>query len=212
MVVLFPAAEAKIGNVMSVRFAMIAQVRAYWEALRKDGELPLRAQIDPRGIEGALAHSFLVERIAPGMARFRLAGMHLNDLMGMDVRGMPLGSIFEPPSRDAIVPKIEQVFSTPSILDLSLEGNRGIGQPALSGRMILLPVRSDQGTDLALGCIATEGLIGRSPRRFVCGRALHERILGHGAPHPAGFAEDAAPFTPARPVGKPHLRIVRPDE
>ncbi len=74
------------------RFAMLAEVRAYWEGLRVAGDLPRRDQIDPRGIAGALENTFLLERVAPGIARFRLAGMQLHDLMGMDVRGMPLSA------------------------------------------------------------------------------------------------------------------------
>lgn len=211
MVLNFPADRAKGGNVMaSVRFAMIAQVRAYWEALREDGALPQRARIDPRGIEGALANSFLLERIAPGVARFRLAGMHLADIMGMDVRGMPFSSLFEPAGRDNLSARVDQVFTTPCILDLCLEAERGMGRPALSGRMILLPVRGESGADLALGCLATEGMIGRNPRRFTCGRTLQERILAVRTDTPSGFAEEAAPFAPAK--AHPYLRLVKSDD
>ena len=68
----------------------IAEVEAYWEALRGSRLMPTRAEIDPRGIEQALEYAFIVERIAPGIARLRIAGSHLNELMGMEVRGMPL--------------------------------------------------------------------------------------------------------------------------
>lgn len=208
MLIVFPARRAVTESGMAaVRFAMIAQVRAYWEALREGGALPQRARIDPRGIEGALANSFLIERIAPGIARFRLAGMHLTDIMGMDVRGMPFSSLFEPADRDAVAPRVERVFATPCILDLCVDAGRGVGRPAFSGRMILLPVKGEGGADLALGCLATEGIIGRSPRRLSCGRALEERILT-GTPTP-GFAEEPAPFVPR---GRPHLRLVRDDE
>ena len=47
----------------------LAQLRAYWEGLRAEGDLPTRAQIDPRGIERALEYAFIAERIAPGVAR-----------------------------------------------------------------------------------------------------------------------------------------------
>ena len=57
--------------------------------------MPRRAEIDPRGIENALEYAFILERIAPGMARIRLAGIHLSDLMGMEVRGMPLTSFID---------------------------------------------------------------------------------------------------------------------
>ena len=36
------------------RFTALQQVRAYWEGLRRGGQLPLRAAVDPRGIAGVL--------------------------------------------------------------------------------------------------------------------------------------------------------------
>ncbi|MEM1421046.1 MAG: PAS domain-containing protein, partial [Pseudomonadota bacterium] len=56
----------------------LSLVEAYWEGLRAGRLVPRRADVDPRGIDQALEYSFILERIAPGMARFRLAGMHLN--------------------------------------------------------------------------------------------------------------------------------------
>ena len=64
------------------RFALLAQVRAYWQGLRQGTALPTRDKIDPRGIAEALESTFLLERIAPGVARFRIAGLHLHDLIG----------------------------------------------------------------------------------------------------------------------------------
>lgn len=216
-------------------FAMIGQVRAYWEALRNGQALPHRAAIDPRGIEGALASAFLIERIAPGIARFRVAGNALNDLMGMDVRGMPISAMFDPSGRSRLASVLDAVFTGPSALDMALEADRGIGRPAMVGRMLILPLRDETGTDLALGCLATEGLIGRSPRRFYIARALQEPITVGPAIAPAlarrpdrtpekpgasGFAEPKSAFTPKAPAPKapvsrherPYLRLVRPDE
>lgn len=203
------------------RFPAIAQVRGYWEGLRSGNALPLRSAIDPRGIEGALDCAFLLERIAPGIARFRLAGMALADLMGMDVRGMPLSAFVDPAGRERLGGVLEQVFSGPSVLDLSLEAERGIGRPALEGRMLILPVRGDAGADLALGCLATDGGTGRSPRRFHISRALLEPLsVSVPTPRPVavplpGLAETPRFFIrpPAtRATGKPYLRLVKSDE
>lgn len=56
--------------------AVLQLVRGYWEALRVAGGLPQRAQIDPRGMVDCLDKVFLIEQIAPGLARFRLAAWH----------------------------------------------------------------------------------------------------------------------------------------
>ena len=191
-------------------FAILQEVRAYWEALRIGGALPRREQIDPRGIAGALENVFLVERIAPGLARFRLAGMHLTDLMGMEVRGMPLSSLFDPDARPRLAEAVEQVFAGPSALDLWLEGERGIGRPALEARMCLLPLTGSLGEpSLALGCLASVGAIGRGPRRFALSGMVREPLVVRAAAAPqVAFAESPAAYLPPPPRGKPMLRLV----
>ena len=215
------------------RFAAIREVRAYWDALRDDQDLPRREQINPRGMAGALHQVFMVERIAPGMARFRLAGMDINDLMGMEVRGMPLSALFEPSARMRLAEEMEKVLTTRTIVELDLEADRGIGRPALRARLLLLPLKGAAGeADLILGCLASDGLIGRAPRRFVIARAL-ESVLDAGsqmqtqggkpelatklcfAPRPAPevlvFAEPvASKYLPAKQAAeRPYLRLVR---
>ena len=208
-------------------YAMLAEVRAYWEALRHGPALPRRDEIDPRGIAGALENTFLLERVAPGIARFRLAGMQLHDLMGMDVRGMPVSAVFEPAGRNRIAAALEAVFAGPERLEVALEGERGIGKPALAARMLLLPLVNARGeVDLALGCLAFDGAMGRAPRRFAIA-GMTAQALGHGVAKPmtgkvaravaqevgTGLAESAMDFTaypplPRPPRGKPQLRLV----
>ncbi len=197
-------------------FAPLQEVRAYWEGLRDGPALPSRADVDPRGLQAALEHVFLIERIAPGIARFRLAGMHLSDLMGMEVRGMPLTTLIEPQGRTGIEALVEQVFSGPSIVEVSLEAERGLGRAALQGRMLLLPLTDDGVCDKALGCLVTLGPIGRSPRRFAVSRQRTEAVAvmpPPPAPRPAtpAFAENPAAFTPA-PKARSHLRLVKSDD
>lgn len=157
---------------------VLQQVRGYWEALRRGPFLPHRADIDPRGLSGTLEHVFLIERIAKGHARFRLSGMHLNDLLGMDVRGMPLSSCFEPLARTRLSNELEQVFDATSIIEVWLEGERSLGRPALTGRMLLLPLESDvDGQKLALGCLISHGVVGRQPRRFAISGLVRELIV-----------------------------------
>lgn len=207
------------------RFAILAEVRAYWEGLRQAGALPRRDEIDPRGIARALENTFLIERVAPGIARFRIAGMQLHDLMGMDVRGMPLSSLIEPAGRNRLSEALEQVFVGPNALEVWLEGERGIGRPALAGRLLILPLTAQRGdVALAMGCLALDGALGRAPRRFAISGLMGERIAlaappglprAQPAPRrptsdalPPGLAEPAAAFTPRPSRGKPHLRLV----
>lgn len=190
--------------------ATLQAVRGYWEALRQNGNLPRRDQIDSRGLAVALDKVFLVERIAAGQARFRLAGMQLNDLMAMDVRGMPLSSLFDPAARVRLAAELEQLFEAPSVLEIWLEAERGVGRPALSARMLLLPLVGSSGEPgLALGCLVGEGSLGRAPRRFAIAGMVRELIAQPGlrvAPE-AVVAAVALP-SPPRSLGKPALRLV----
>ena len=152
-------------RVVAMKHPAVSQVEAYWEGLRGARTAPLRSEVDPRGIDRALEHAFILERIAPGLARFRLAGMHLNELMGMEVRGMPLTSFFTPDARQAVTEALGHVFEQPAKAEFELQGERGSG--GLPGQMILLPLRSDLGdVSRALGCLVTHGQIRRSPQRF----------------------------------------------
>lgn len=208
-----------------MRFSCISDVRAYWEALRDGRVAPYRSELDPRGIERALEYAFVLERIAPRVARFRLAGMHLTDLMGMEVRGMPFTALFAPEARDEIGRILDAVFSGPRTAEITIAAAGGFGRPALDGRLLLLPLRSDLGDmSRVLGCLMAEGPIGRAPRRFDIVESLISPIPAHvpGVPRRprltalpmTGFAEAPATFDGAAPDAirrRGHLRLVVSD-
>jgi len=198
--------------------APLKTIEAYWDGLRDGGNVPKRSAVDPRGIENTLENAFILERIAPGLARFRLAGMHLVELMGMEVRGMPLSSFFVPEARAALSLLLERGFDGPEIVEISLVAETGFGKPDLKATLLLLPLRSDQGdVSRMLGCLVSDGRIGRTPRRFDLAGSQRRavRIAPHTAPrsdrrHPAvtlaslkaKLAEDATPKE------RPYLRLV----
>lgn len=214
-------------------FAPLAQIEAYWEALRGTRLMPTRSEIDPRGIEGALEYAFIIERIAPGIARLRIAGSHLNELMGMEVRGMPLTALIAPASRRQISDTLEEVFETPGTCVVSLLSPDSPGAPRLEARMLMMPLKSDLGdVSRILGALVTVGDVGRSPRRFDVTDVrlrpilssdtsplpvLSEPVQPRNAPAPTapapGFAEPSAPFRTETPIEKaPYLRLVKTDD
>ncbi|MEM1429224.1 MAG: PAS domain-containing protein [Pseudomonadota bacterium] len=167
-----------------LRFPTVALLEAYWHQLRGTRLVPARSEVDPRQIEDSLEYAFILERVAPGMARFRLAGMHLSDLMGMEVRGMPVTAFFTPEARKPLSDAMEAVFDAPAIVRLTLNGETGIGRPGLDARLLLLPLKSDFGdVSRALGCLVTNGPVGRAPRRF---SIAHEEITPIAGPEHAG--------------------------
>ncbi|WP_224823688.1 PAS domain-containing protein [Cognatishimia sp. MH4019] len=174
--------------------SLIAQVEAYWSEQRKGALVPTRADINPRGIEAALPSAFILERVAPGIARFRLAGGNLCDLMGMDVRGMPITAMMDVDARVKLVTPLEAVFKKPAIARFSLLSPRGISRPALDATMALFPLTDGNGNvTRALGCFVSNSRAGRTPRRFAIEDMQVDAI---GAPRPKVYTNGS------------HLRLV----
>lgn len=182
-------------------------MRSYWQDLRRGRAVPDRADVEPQGIRAALDYAFILERIAPGAARFRLAGRHLVDLMGMEVRGMPICSFLNPDSRGRLSDVLETVFKGPQIAEIAMHSHPAYGRPPLDGTLLLLPLKSDLGDiTRALGCLITTGAVGRGPRRFdILNDSVFPVIEGAAPlfPRPGGFADEPAPWRPPEPQKHP---------
>ncbi|RWR13265.1 PAS domain-containing protein [Paenirhodobacter populi] len=217
---------ARLEARMGLGLRISAEVRAYWEALRAGRLVPDRADVNPRGIDRALEYSFVLERVAPGIGRFRLAGTHLCDVLGMEVRGMPLTAFFVTSSRPQITEATESLFRDPAIIEATLVSEPFQGLPSFSARLLVLPLRSDLGDiNRALGCLVAEGDVRRTPTRFEVTtlnmirvvpprepESLPERAELRHSPHvssadpPRGLAEEQAPFHPASKPDSPETR------
>lgn len=176
----------------------------YWQGMRRGGDVPLRSAIDPRGIENLLSQAFIAEKVTPGLARLRVAGSHLSDLMGMEVRGMPLSSLIDPAHRDQLADAMVNLFEQPAQIRLNLQSPGSVRRAALSGALVILPLRSDLGDiSRALGCLVTNGPIGLAPRRFeitdcrITGLDLKVTTPQDLASSPSG-THRAAPVKPKR--------------
>lgn len=210
-------ADQAQGN-SNARFPAIAQVEAYWQALRCDNLLPRRADLDPRGISDALEFTFMLDHVAPGVGRIRIAGMHLNDVMGMDTRGMPITALLEAAGRPALTEALKTICARDKTASLDLKGKAGFGRPELNGRMWLAPLRVENGQrQIILGCLQSTGSLGRAPRRFTVTHsatkpidAARDRELARQAE--LGFAEVAQVFQQKGPgESRPALRVVPSD-
>lgn len=198
----------------------LKEMQSHWAQLQAGRLVPLRSEIDPRAIANTLESGFIVERTQPGMVRFRLAGLALCDLMGMEVRGMPLRSFIAPAARAEFSAQLERVFDVPEVHEYSMISDNSTTSP-LMARMLLLPLKSDSGeVDRAIGCIVTEGVVGLSPRRFrLVETVVTSLITGQTTKtlannERADFSEQQQPFAarpmvPKQPDGKPYLRLVQ---
>ncbi len=200
-------------------YSLLSQVDAYWHALRGTQLLPKRSDIDPRGIEAALEYTFVLERIAPGVARLRIAGSHLSDLMGMEVRGMPITSFLTPDARRRFSDMMEELFETPATARIMLKGETG----QIAGQMILLPLKSDMGdASRMLGCLVTKGPLPSGPCRFDIQNIQITPVGDQSGRYPLvplrsapaqGFSEPAADTGLSdRKKRPPYLRLVKSDD
>ncbi|WP_438989965.1 PAS domain-containing protein [Lentibacter sp.] len=208
------------------QYPACALVQAYWQSLKPKNGLPKRSDIDPRGIEDALNYAFILESIGTGIARIRIAGMHLNELFGMEVRGMPISSLIAPPSRDTFSRVLVGVLNSPSIMTLSLTPEGQMREAAESHeRMLLLPMVDEKGqTTRVLGCLETRGPVKAPPQRFEIANVVKHAIeaastTARSHPHlqpVTGFSEAQADFEPApeaRRTKRPdYLRVVKSSE
>lgn len=198
----------------------LRDLHAYWDRLRCGRALPNRSDIDPRDISHLLEHGFLLERVGSGDIRFRLAGMGIGDLMGMDVRGMPLRALINTDQRPEFSESLESIFDGPELHIYHLRSDRR-GQDPLKAAMIVLPLLDSDGQiSRALGTLVVEGRIGFAPRRFsmverlrtpLADTSIREDVTRFEVPKPAPamvMAEAQAEFIPAHPKA-PFLRLVK---
>ena len=116
------------------KFRALPLARAYWESLREEGgAIPARADIDPRGLATALDCVFVGERIGNGLIRLRIAGMSLTDVAGLDMKGLPISTLFIPEARLRLAQVVERVFTLPQVAEFHLDAERSIGRPGAGG-------------------------------------------------------------------------------
>ena len=188
----------------------LAQVEAYWEALRDGRRLPTRDQLKPSALDGAFEHVVLLDRVERGMFRMRFAGRQVVDLMGMELRGMPLSALIQPGQRFQVNQALEEVMTQPARANIDLIHRNGRGQ------LPLLPLSpGKRGVAQALACLVSDAKTQDRPVRFeisgiystpLAGRQEKDRTSKHNA-----LAEPAASFT-AKQTRVPFLRLVETEK
>ncbi len=197
----------------------LTELEQYWSYLPRTRGIPLRKDVDPVAMGALLEDSFILERVAPGVARIRVAGRNIAKLVGVEPRGLPLTAVLLSGARAAMVYYIEAAFNGPSIVEMPLESPRAVGQPQLQGRILLLPLRDDHGrVSRVLGVLVMSGRRGIGGRRFTICDAATARVEQIEEPI-AGLHADAGgnittPRTSLRIIhdkkaeNKPTLRLV----
>ncbi|NHB77239.1 PAS domain-containing protein [Rhodobacter calidifons] len=179
-------------------FDGLAQLRAYWESLRRAGALPARSAIDPRGLGGILDRVFLAERIGRGLAQIRIAGSGLVDFAGTDLRGLPLGCLFAAGSRPQLGLLLERAFAAPAVVELDLGLDRA-ADGGLVARLLLLPLADTGPNRPLLGAISFTGAAPAQGKLQL--RSWRDEPL-----HLPSHSPAEAPVQPIRRLG--HLALV----
>lgn len=174
-------------------YPALAIVQSHWEAQRQGRIAPRRDDIDPRPLAEALPVTFVAEFVAPSVARIRLAGQRLYDLLGMEPRGMPLSVFLDAAGRAMLEDALPQLRQGARVL-LPLHAEGSLGRPAIEAQMLLLPLIDASGVvTRVIGVLEYHGQPGRVPRAL--------------SPSAAHVASVTMPVTEmaAQPVSRPAL-------
>ncbi len=187
-------------KIATQRSRIALDVLDHWESLRRGRDIPRRSDLSPSALGSALPFAFLLERRDPGLARFCLAGHHLDALMGRPVKGLPVTAFCAPGTKAELLPLLDAVFDTPASLSLDLVA-RSSGHPPKAAELLVLPLRDRDGRiTRALGCLVARGPILFVPYRFAITH-LRCTVLAQPAPQPPTAKR-------LRATGVPYLRIV----
>ena len=180
-----------------------------WRRMSGNDVQPIAASLDPKHLDSALPHAFVLRRVGPGTARFRVAGQRLHDLLRMDPRGMPFSAFFTDKSRETAMEMLEAAFTLPAIVAMPLTAPRGFGRKPVRATALLLPMRDSDGEmTRMLGAIVTSGDVSKKVHQFDIDHTVEmrcETLDGHFPDRRSGArskpAYDAAP-------ARGHLRLV----
>lgn len=183
------------------------RIWTYWNGLRTSGPIPCRRNVRPFDLGSSLDFAFIAEKSAFCGAKFRVCGDAVNDVLGMDVRGMPVASMLTTSVRDQFVGHLESVFIMPTTFSAELHSSGRYGAPALTAEFVMLPMLDDSGcVTRALGGLILNGEIGEQPRYF---DSVTDVVFD-----PLGDQSRQTTISPvakekAAQKGRPHLTLVR---
>lgn len=181
---------------------------AYWDKVRADRITPRRFEIEPSKIGALLPSTFILERIDAETFRFRLAGTHVCEMFGTELRGTNFLDGWSSADRVSLVRHFTAMVKQGAVETVHMEA-----APTARGsspfEVVLLPLRhSGEQIDRILGGFAALdapqwlGELPLAAKRII----VHELTWPAGGPKVADntVAHQAPVLLPTR-----HARIVR---
>lgn len=183
-------------RMMDMMHSELRALYSYWNGLRGGREVPLRADIDPRGMACDVRNLFILERAGARSVRFRLVGAAIIDALGVELRGATARALMAPLSRESFEALIFRTLEDPGVGYARLRGAAGdIG----AWEMNLLPLASDFGMiDRAIGCLHPLSGVAPSTSRQPVHFCIEEMTV-EPIDRTTGLAESPASFSPHPP-------------
>ena len=183
---------------------------SYWNAVRGERATPRRFEIEPAKIAAILPWTFILERVDADAFRFRLAGTHVCDIFGVELRGTNFLDGWSSQDRQAVVRHLAALTKHGAVLSIYLEA-APVARASSQFEALLLPLRhTDDKIDRILGALTPLDnpiWLGELP-------ISAKRVISHELSWPAGVpAADASERPLQTPVLLPaaHTRVVRSD-
>ncbi|MFT5065673.1 MAG: hypothetical protein ACJAWC_002284 [Yoonia sp.] len=184
---------------------VLRQLEQHWQSLRAQGPIPARNEVNPDAIGSALPWTFVLQRVAPGVARMRVAGQKLHDILQMDPRGMPVSAFFGPDDRSTLAVHLEMAFIDPAIVALPLFSPATLMRKKVTGQILLMPLVDNQGdVSRVLGALITDGTLGSRRRRL----SIDDEMPTRYEPITMMPAPALQPLKKPNATGRPALKLV----
>ena len=165
-----------------MREAVSQSLFTYWNGLRRDRLAPKRFEIEPSCIAGYLPDTFILERVDPTTARFRLAGTRISEAFGAEFRGTNLFELFDELDAALLQRQIEAITSQGAVGLFIMSADNGSGL-STTFEVLLLPLTHTRDTvDRFLGSIAPV----EKPSWLGTVPLTHRKILSHSLVWPEG--------------------------
>ena len=180
----------------------------YWNKVRGDRKMPRRFEIEPGKITAILPSTFILERIDAETYRFRLAGTHVCEIFGTELRGANFLDGWSATDRLSLVRHFAALAKQGAVETIHLEA-APLARASTPFEVVLLPLHhmSDD-VDRVLGAFSPLdpphwlGELPLATKRIIA----HELVWPAGSPNKEERIRGDVPpvLLPAR-----HARIVR---
>lgn len=115
-------------------------LHTYWDRIRGERSAPERAEIEPGEIRHLLADSLILELDVPHRAAtLRLAGTRVCALFGRELRGQPLGTLWEVGSADPW--RMVEIVATDAVGVVAGLRGTSAARDTVDLELLLLPLR-----------------------------------------------------------------------